>query len=373
MWEGGACQQVAALYREDPRLLAYFRDGELAALGDVVEGWRRGRESGGEARARMLQQVLRGHNHVDLGLQASHRAASEAAGGGACAGAAVGGELASALASSVSGVVTRVTANSSWRPTAEARSAGSAAMEVFGVLGRVAGAVVGGVGTALQGGAQAGLQSRETFSFVDRVFLRATRDQAWELGARALDLQNARPSAEEVAARFRAAVVRELLRAGGSDAGGTGGTAAAASGGTRDSPADLLVWLRVVQLCLSLELVCQLPAPPERVCLPAEPLHVAFRMDEEYLNRRVLELRAALSGTPERAAKGMAEGDIAARCPLQCLAEPSGEACPVCLDAFEASASVRRLPCGHAMHRECCERWLREAATCPTCRRDVRR
>merc|ERR1712232_799920 len=137
---------------------------------------------------------------------------------------------------------------------------------------------------------------------------------------------------------------------------------------------ELLVWLRLVQLCLSLELLCNLPAPSVRVALPKENFLATLRLDEEYLNNRVKELEAAILrqvGTKKKS-NGMATSDIAARCPAERLPATVEEECPVCLEVFEASVIVRRLPCGHLMHKECCEKWLQTSGTCPTCRRDVR-
>lgn len=45
------------------------------------------------------------------------------------------------------------------------------------------------------------------------------------------------------------------------------------------------------------------------------------------------------------------------------------EACVVCRDDLDASAKV--LPCGHAFHAPCLQRWFEVRTTCPTCRRDL--
>ena len=46
---------------------------------------------------------------------------------------------------------------------------------------------------------------------------------------------------------------------------------------------------------------------------------------------------------------------------------PQGECC-ICLQQYDASAAIRKTPCGHMMHHDCLGMWLRAAHTCPTCR-----
>lgn len=43
--------------------------------------------------------------------------------------------------------------------------------------------------------------------------------------------------------------------------------------------------------------------------------------------------------------------------------------CCVCISGFRDGEEVRRLPCGHAFHRDCVDRWLLSCRrTCPLCR-----
>uniref|UniRef100_A0A0D9XK13 RING-type E3 ubiquitin transferase n=1 Tax=Leersia perrieri TaxID=77586 RepID=A0A0D9XK13_9ORYZ len=45
--------------------------------------------------------------------------------------------------------------------------------------------------------------------------------------------------------------------------------------------------------------------------------------------------------------------------------------CCVCISRIREGEEVRRLPCGHAFHRECVDRWLAlccRPRTCPLCR-----
>jgi hypothetical protein len=44
--------------------------------------------------------------------------------------------------------------------------------------------------------------------------------------------------------------------------------------------------------------------------------------------------------------------------------------CAICLDD-DLKLEWRLLPCGHAFHKDCVERWLTESDTCPICRERV--
>ncbi|GJN20714.1 hypothetical protein PR202_gb08124 [Eleusine coracana subsp. coracana] len=45
------------------------------------------------------------------------------------------------------------------------------------------------------------------------------------------------------------------------------------------------------------------------------------------------------------------------------------QCCVVCISTCRDGEEVRRLPCGHAFHRDCVDRWLaRCRRTCPLCR-----
>ncbi|KAI5016185.1 hypothetical protein ZWY2020_006036 [Hordeum vulgare] len=46
--------------------------------------------------------------------------------------------------------------------------------------------------------------------------------------------------------------------------------------------------------------------------------------------------------------------------------------CCVCISRFHDGEDIRRLPCGHAFHRHCVDRWLALCRrTCPLCRLQV--
>ncbi|KAL4257547.1 RING-type E3 ubiquitin transferase, partial [Pleurotus pulmonarius] len=51
----------------------------------------------------------------------------------------------------------------------------------------------------------------------------------------------------------------------------------------------------------------------------------------------------------------------------------SDHRCPICLDDYEPSDPVLKLPaCNHWLHKACLEQWLRGANTCPVCRNTVK-
>ncbi|BFY98399.1 hypothetical protein BsWGS_01439 [Bradybaena similaris] len=45
--------------------------------------------------------------------------------------------------------------------------------------------------------------------------------------------------------------------------------------------------------------------------------------------------------------------------------------CSICMDEFELSMEVRKLPCDHLYHSECIVKWLEMHGTCPVCRKDL--
>jgi len=51
-----------------------------------------------------------------------------------------------------------------------------------------------------------------------------------------------------------------------------------------------------------------------------------------------------------------------------CQADPL--VCAICLECLAAGDQARILPCLHQFHKECVDRWLADAATCPVCKAD---
>ncbi|MED6147352.1 hypothetical protein PIB30_043332 [Stylosanthes scabra] len=45
--------------------------------------------------------------------------------------------------------------------------------------------------------------------------------------------------------------------------------------------------------------------------------------------------------------------------------------CPICTDEFEMGEIVCMLPCNHAFHFSCINRWLETSLTCPVCRQEL--
>ena len=52
----------------------------------------------------------------------------------------------------------------------------------------------------------------------------------------------------------------------------------------------------------------------------------------------------------------------------EAVANPNN--CAVCLKDYERHVEVVILKCEHMFHRECMDKWLREATICPLCRKD---
>ena len=52
--------------------------------------------------------------------------------------------------------------------------------------------------------------------------------------------------------------------------------------------------------------------------------------------------------------------------------DEQGPQCYVCLGEYERGETLRTLPCGHAFHAECVDKWLLETrGACPTCRAPI--
>lgn len=336
----------------EPRVSEYLRDDELSILGRIVLEWSSERVSGPDSRQQFLEQVLRGEDHVSLGLGSSVGAAQQAGLQGAASGAAFG----HCLARSLSSLATRGSTPS---------AAGQVAAQALGVIGAVAGGLVGGVSSGLIGGARAGLQSRRVFVFVDRVFLRATFEQAWELAAQQLELMGNQPSPQEIEAHFLSKL--QVILDGLNQPQVTNQPHSQ----VQEPRTRQGVWLRLVQLCLCLDLLHHISAPLVRVPLPAEHFTESLRLDQEFLGQRVQEL-ASLLGEASKKRSALTAQEIDSRCPVTSLTDPVEDVCPVCLESFDMAVAIRRFPCNHIMHKECCEAWLKTAGTCPTCRHDVR-
>lgn len=50
---------------------------------------------------------------------------------------------------------------------------------------------------------------------------------------------------------------------------------------------------------------------------------------------------------------------------------PQPDRCVVCLEDVRPGARMKRLPCGHAFHPRCIDRWLRARGACPICQLEI--
>lgn len=350
----------------------FLRDEESQSLEYIVQAWCDEQLAGPEALERFRRQVLRGRSHVSHGLASSAEAAAQAGAEGAVSGAQVGMAGGAALGKFIGESLTSAVDNArgSDRAFLAANVAARSATVAFSILGGLAGSVAAGVGCAFGVGVTAAVQSRQTFRFVDRVLSRCSQAQAWELAARQLGLQGlpAWAEVEEEFVKKYQAIVHTAPSPDGQEHGDPQTVLDRGPGNVEQ------VWLRLVHICLSYELLRSLDAPAERLELPVEALGDQLRLDQEFLALRVQELAAAFGRAAQASGKlgGLSKDEIAKRCPLVTLESAVDDQCPVCLEQFERHLQVRRLPCGHVMHCECCEAWLKTAPTCPTCRGSVR-
>lgn len=101
-----------------------------------------------------------------------------------------------------------------------------------------------------------------------------------------------------------------------------------------------------------------------------------FRMDPDFLRERVgFLLEALLGGNDSHLSRnnGLTPEDIDRSCPVRPRGPTDGGCCPVCLETEVQGEEIRKLPCGHELHKECLEAWLATADTCPNCRHQIPR
>lgn len=53
------------------------------------------------------------------------------------------------------------------------------------------------------------------------------------------------------------------------------------------------------------------------------------------------------------------------------LPKESERTCGICLEDFQPGEEVRKLSCGHVLHKTCGDRWFRRVASCPICKREL--
>merc|ERR1740121_2680153 len=256
--------------------------------------------------------------------------------------------------------------------------------------------------------------AHEVFSAVDSVLFCQNFEEARGLAIRELDLDGPRPLREEIQASFQRKARGILQDPARRQAGGA-------------------VWLDLVRLCLFVEVVRHVsdssargssaPTGPRRTA-PASfssalmgspsgqprrggtgrtPTHpggmdlvfivngasgnvaavglsglppsgAPFRLDQEFLRERVGVLLDMLASAADaRRPRGLSPEEIERHCPSGPREAADGDVCPICLEEAVPNEAVRKLQCGHVLHKECCEAWLATADACPMCRSQVRR
>ena len=104
----------------------------------------------------------------------------------------------------------------------------------------------------------------------------------------------------------------------------------------------------------------------------------AGRASEAELHRQwqiSMEGSAMVLGTQALALQphGLTEAEIAAmpvafwRREGEVVEGEGEERCAICLDEFDTQAVVKSMRCGHTLHRDCLDQWLRGSRQCPLC------
>ena len=52
-------------------------------------------------------------------------------------------------------------------------------------------------------------------------------------------------------------------------------------------------------------------------------------------------------------------------------AENDDNCCPICIVEYRHGDELRQLPCGHEFHKSCVDSWLKNSASCPSCRHSL--
>ena len=124
---------------------------------------------------------------------------------------------------------------------------------------------------------------------------------------------------------------------------------------------------RVARFCA----ICPFKGPPRKCAPSPRP-----RSDRDFTADDYEALRALDEGLDSR--RG-APRDLIRSLPVERLPSGGGAAaacealgrCVVCLEEFKPGGRLKRLPCGHAFHARCIDRWLRTKAVCPVCQQGI--
>jgi len=264
----------------------------------------------------------------------------------------------------------------------------------------------------LLGEASSSASMHSFLNFMDDVLVHSgSSAESWSMAMREVGLDGPRPVLVDVKVRFRE-LVEDILRTNGS---------------LRREGSERLDLLKV---CVCMEVLRHISPPPNgpvalpearprradssgsnssgtntssddvrhrgtvtvlsRVSLPMTtlsgwpasqelPIGPVSRLDYSLLHLRTLILlREYMQHLPEnterRIPRAMGPEDLDRLCPM-ITADGSGlqqcDVCCICLETMTSGEPLRRLPCQHVLHKECCESWLSRADTCPSCRRSI--
>lgn len=94
----------------------------------------------------------------------------------------------------------------------------------------------------------------------------------------------------------------------------------------------------------------------------------SFLPDRRSYVQFLAEIQQHLNGDGPPRRRGASKASIDSM-PAIIVSESDGlEDCSICLAEFMAGDEERKMPCNHAYHSGCIEKWLENHATCPLCR-----
>jgi hypothetical protein len=87
---------------------------------------------------------------------------------------------------------------------------------------------------------------------------------------------------------------------------------------------------------------------------------------------QLLALQERLGGTvPRGATQAQIESLPTRRYVASQQAGDNADTCAICLSTYEHGEELRTLPCAHAFHCGCIDRWMQASKKCPTCRAEL--
>eukprot|EP00808_Paulinella_micropora_P011440 g6123.t1 len=101
------------------------------------------------------------------------------------------------------------------------------------------------------------------------------------------------------------------------------------------------------------------------------PTALRLAVMERDFNANDYDLLLRLDETNHRRWQGMSQSAIE-RYPAFVVGSPKSQSsqhtCSICLEPRAKGERIRALPCMHAFHADCVDKWLREKAECPVCK-----